>query len=223
MGGKGFGDGEPLGRHKGISLTAPERQPGNACRLGRRDHEAAAIADQGLVAFTGPVPFEHGEFRVVQGAAFTVAEDMGEGEDPLLAGGKQLLAGKFGRGVQVEPVPAPIIGDEFGGEGADMGLVAGGDLQGGGIDLDEALRLEARAPGRDHVGAGPQEGPPVGMDMGAPPGRRRLACLPGGAGRGGIPGGGRRGGSCHSGRALRYGWRFAERSLLCGPLRNCPE
>jgi len=38
---------------------------------------------------------------MVQGAAFAVAEGAGEGEQARLASGEQLLAGEFGRGVQV--------------------------------------------------------------------------------------------------------------------------
>ena len=59
-----------------------------------------------LIGLAGPVPFQHGEFGMVQRAALAVAEHLGEVEDAPLAGRQQLLAGEFRRGAQIEPRPA---------------------------------------------------------------------------------------------------------------------
>ena len=52
-----------------------------------------------------------------------------------------------------------------------MRLIAGRDLQRPAIHLDEILPGEPVANGRHNSAAGHQEGPSVGMDIGAPPGR----------------------------------------------------
>ena len=81
----------------------------------------------------------------MQVAALAVAEHPGELENPLLAGRQQLLAGEFGRGPQVSAGPAAIGPDDLGPGGVQMGLVARGDLEDGGFDLDKAL-LGEKAP-----------------------------------------------------------------------------
>ena len=54
-----------------------------------------------------------------------------------------------------------------------MRLVARRDLQGGGLDLDEVLRRRTSARNAAVIAvARQQERPPVGMDVGRPPGRR---------------------------------------------------
>jgi elongation factor P len=55
----------------------------------------------------------------------------------------------------------------------EMGLVAGRDLQDGGLDLDEVARREEGPQRRRDAGAPQKERAAVGMDMGRPPGRGR--------------------------------------------------
>ena len=93
--------------------------------------------------------------------------DVGEGEQPRLAGGEQLLAGELGRGVQIEPARAAPSGPiELGREGVQMRLVAGRDLQDRGLDLDEvALRRTSRAGPPGCALRREQERAPVGVDV----------------------------------------------------------
>jgi hypothetical protein len=73
--------------------------------------------------------------------------------------------------VQVERAGLAVRPHGLGGEGVQVGLVAGRDLQGGGLDLHEALGLQNQA----RIAAlirprASQERPAVGVDVGAPPG-----------------------------------------------------
>ena len=107
----------------------------------------------------------------MQGAAFAVAEHTREFENPPLARGEELFAGEFRRSMKVKLL-APSIGClELGREGVEMGLIAGRDLQDCGLHFDEALRLEVAAKRRQNRPPRSQEGLPVGMDIGRPPGR----------------------------------------------------
>ena len=54
-----------------------------------------------------------------------------------------------------------------------MGLVAGRDLEGGGLDLDEALALEIATRSREDAVAGEKKRAPVGVAAAIPEWRRR--------------------------------------------------
>ena len=56
-----------------------------AGRLGRRGEKTGAVLNQPLIGGMSPVPFEQGEFGVVQTASFTISEGVREREDPFLA------------------------------------------------------------------------------------------------------------------------------------------
>ena len=73
---------------------------------------------------------------MMQRAALAVAEHAGEFENARLARRQQLLGGEFRRGAQIERAPLPARRDQLGGEGMQMRLVAGRDLQSRGLDLD---------------------------------------------------------------------------------------
>ena len=75
----------------------------HAQRLGGDGEQAGAILHQPLGRLLGPIPLQHGEFRMVEGAALAVAERAGEGEDALLPGRQQLFAGKLRRCMEIEP------------------------------------------------------------------------------------------------------------------------
>jgi hypothetical protein len=119
---------------------------------------------------------------VVQGAALAVAPHPGEVEDLPLAGGQQLLAGELRRGVQVERRALSVRGDDLSRKGVQVRLVAGGDLQGGGLHLDEVLRLEPAAQGRLDAVARQQARATLGVAVGSPPGTgwrtRHVGCFP---------------------------------------------
>ncbi|GJE46973.1 hypothetical protein AEGHOMDF_6182 [Methylobacterium soli] len=168
---EGFRDGQALEGRGRIAAAATPAEPRRAGRLGGEPQEIGAIAHQHRVGLVGPVPFEHGEFGVVQGTALAVAEHPGEAEQARFARRQQLLAGEFRRGVQVERAPPAIRPDHLRGEGREMGLVAGGDLQGRGLDLDEAQAREMRPHRLDDPVAQDQPRPAVGMDVRRPPGR----------------------------------------------------
>ena len=171
---------------------------------------AAQSVHQALIGFAGAVPFEHGEFRMVQRPALAVAVDRAEAEDSSLAGRKQLLTGKFRRGVQIERRARRVRQDRLGGEGREMRLVARRDLQGCGLDLDEVAAREPVADGSCDGVALQQARAAVGVSVGSPPGRgvvmglRAVFCHAGAAphpyplpvrtGRGGVGVGARAGG-----------------------------
>ncbi len=180
--GKRLGDAQALGFEERIGLAAPVGETPGARRLGGERQDRGAIAHQRLVGFAGPVPFEHREFGMVQRPALAVAVDMGEAGNPRLARGQQLLAGEFRRGVQVEGGRVAARRQRFRGEGMEMGLVAGRDLQRRRIDLHEiALREIPPHCVLDAV-ARQQKGTPVRMDVRVPPRRGCRAGLMGGAG-----------------------------------------
>ncbi len=108
---------------------------------------------------------------MVQGAALPVPEDPRERDDAGFACGQELLAGEFRRGVEEKLRSFAVRRHRLGGEGVQMRLVAGGDLERGGLDLDEVRRREEAAQGGLDAVAADQEAAPIGMDVGRPPGR----------------------------------------------------
>jgi hypothetical protein len=77
-----------LGRGERIGGPLAEAEQGAARRLRRAGEQRHAVVHQGLVAAAYPVPFEQGEFGMMQRAALAVAEHAGELDDPLLARGQ---------------------------------------------------------------------------------------------------------------------------------------
>ena len=159
-------------RRRGLRLCRAIRSCSRPAVRAARASSAAQSAISGLVRRLGAVPLEHRELGVVQSArARDCARPWASVEDPPLARGQQLLAGELRRGVEIEPPRGRHRADQLGGRRRAGGLVAGRDLQGRGLDLDEALGLEpgperalvmrvARRPAR----------PPVGVVVGVPPG-----------------------------------------------------
>ena len=141
------GDAQALRLCKWIGLAAAKTEAFCACPLGRQCNKLGAVAHQALIGFSDPVPFEHGEFGMMQRPALAVSIDRAQAEDALLAGSKQLLAGEFRRGVEVELTARPVGTDRLGGKSRQMSFVAGRDLQGSGFDLDEIAVGEPTAHG----------------------------------------------------------------------------
>ena len=72
---EGVGDGQPLRLGERVGLAAAEGEARRAGPLGGKRQQRGAIAHQALIGLAGPIPFEHGEFGMVQGAALAVAID----------------------------------------------------------------------------------------------------------------------------------------------------
>jgi len=114
---EGFGHAQPLRLRERVGLAAAKAKAfGTGLFRGERQ-EFGAIIHQALVGLADAVPFEHGEFGMVERAALSVAPDRAEAEDAPLAGGEQLLAGEFRRGVKVKRLARSIGTDSLGGEG----------------------------------------------------------------------------------------------------------
>ena len=69
------------------------------CRLchgaGSKAHDLRAIGHQSFIRAARAIPFEHGELRMVQGAAFFVAKHRCEGKNLVFTGRQQFFTGKF--------------------------------------------------------------------------------------------------------------------------------
>ena len=94
----------------------------------------------------------------MQRAALAVAERAGKLDNAILPGREKLLAGKLGRGAQVTLLPSPRRCSLLGGEGVNMGLVAGRDHQHGGLDFNKAASGKKLAQSRSDPRSGEQEG-----------------------------------------------------------------
>jgi hypothetical protein len=99
----------------------------------------------------------------------SVAEDMAEGKDLLLARRQQFLAGKLRRGVEIARGARAIRADQFRGEGVEMDLVAGRDGQRPAVNLDEARTVKPLPDGAHNPVASQQKRPPVGVAVGRKP------------------------------------------------------
>ena len=203
---EGFRHRHALRRGKRIDGLVAEREllgAGGARRLG---HQRRAVVHQRLIRLVRPIPFQHGEFRVMQRAALAVAEHAGEFENACLAGRQQLLAGKFRRGPQVKRTLLVARPDQVGGKGMQMCLVAGRNLQ------RCRLHLEEIASGKPcpHSGGNPpprqQIGPAGGMPAGQPERRGFAQRLPQQNGLWYL-----------QEKTLGKGWHRPRRSLWCGP------
>jgi hypothetical protein len=106
---------------------------------------------------------------MMQGAALAIAEDRREGEDLPFSRGEQLLAGKLRRGVEVERLLRAVGGDQLRCKAMQVGFVAGRELQRGGFDLYETLRLEPAPDGGLDTAARQEKRPLVCVPVWAPP------------------------------------------------------
>ena len=114
---------------------------------------------------------------MVQGAPLAVPEDPGKVEDPRLARGQEFLAGELRGGVEVEGCGPAAQGLGLGGEGVQVGFVAGRDLQGGGLDLGEAILLEPAADRPADASSGLQARSPVGPARGSRTAPEKALCV----------------------------------------------
>src|SRR5436305_52936 len=121
-----------------------------------------------------PVPFEHGELGRMQGGALAIAIDAGEIEYAALTRRQQLLAGEFGRGVEIKLDPAAVGLHDIGGNGMKMRLITGRDLQRTAFDFGELALFEPCPDRRLDAIARQEKRPAIGVSFGAPPGRGLL-------------------------------------------------
>jgi hypothetical protein len=117
--------GEPLGLSEWIDRALAEGKLLRARCLGRKRKNGSAIIHQYFVRLLGPIPFDHGEFGMMQRATLTIAKDASELDDAALAGGQELLAGELGRGAQIESRARCRQRHQLRREGMKMRLVAG--------------------------------------------------------------------------------------------------
>ena len=166
-----LGHGDVLGRGEGIALVRAMPQAMPVHRPGRRGQQCRAIGHQRRVGLVGAVPFQHGEFRMVQRRALAVAPAVGDLVDALLAGGEQRLHGELGTGVQKKPLPDRIERfRELHGQRADMRLHPRRNLQRRRLDLDEIARGEEGAQRHKDLGAHQEGGATARMVLGLPHG-----------------------------------------------------
>ena len=114
---------------------------------------------------------------MMQRRALAIAKHLGKFDDALLAGGQQLLAGKFRGRPQIEWARVTVHRHERGSEGVQMGFIAGRDLQGSGLNLDEFVIGKPAAQCRHDAPTRQKDRSPVGMNVGRPKarGQRRNA------------------------------------------------
>ena len=132
-----------------VGLPAAKFEPLRARDMGRERQQLGAIVHQAGERRADPIPFEHREFRRMQSGPLAVAKDVREGKDLRLAGGDELLHREFRRSVQPGLGPRAVRRDERGAKSVQMGLVSGRNLEGGDVDLDEAVGDE---PSPDEAG-----------------------------------------------------------------------
>ena len=141
-----------------------------ACAAACTDRRA--VVHQRPIGLAGAIPFDQREFGVVQRAAFAVAKHFGELDDAALAGRKQLLAGEFRRRAQIKRRRGAVRRCQRRGEGMQMGLVAGRNLQRAGFDLDKIVARQTSPAARRRSGRAPA-GPAGGRHERAGPRRAR--------------------------------------------------
>ena len=174
---EGLGDGQALGLGERIGLARRDRSAALRPPLRRRSaQDLGAVAHQRLVGLAGAIPFQHGEFRVVQRPALAVAVDVGKAGDALLAGRQQLLAGEFRRGVEIER-RACCRRDAISSVAKACRCAS---LPGETCSVAVSTSMKSRAakkPRKRRLNpvAAEQEGPAVGMDMRASTRARRQA------------------------------------------------
>ncbi len=177
------GDAQPFRRRERVGRAAAKAPLPRSGRLRRKRENGRAVVHQRRQRLAGPVPFDQGEFRMVQRAALAIAKNPGEFDDPALAGRQQLLAGKFRRGAQIKRRRRAVRRRQRGGKCVQMGLVPRRNLQCAGLDLDEVAGGEPGPQRRDDPPARQQERPAVGVNVGRPQRRRSRGDGHGGRGR----------------------------------------
>ncbi len=180
---------QALGRRGRVAhapAIGPGRAPADPCRQREQRFD---VPDEGIDPLARPIPFEHGELGHVDRPGLAVAENPGEFERFRLTGREQLLELELGRGDQVELARAAVEAALGRREGMEMGLVAGGDREGRGFDLDEASGREMRGDGAAQRAPGDQARAARGMEVAIPERRHGALSQPR---RGGVKGRGQR-------------------------------
>ena len=125
-----------------IGLAAAEPESPCARDMSGKRKEPGAVVHQTAEWSPDPIPFDHRKFWRVERSPLAIAKDVRHGKNLRLAGGKQLLHREFRRRVQPGLARRAMWFDERRLKPVQMGLVARGNLEGGGVDFDEAVRVE---------------------------------------------------------------------------------
>ena len=160
---KSFGDGEAVEFFQagGDASAGDDGGEDGADKFFRLIHQAGERK-------AGLVPFQHGEFVRVQGAAFGVAPDSGQLENFSRAGDEELFHREFGGGVEPEFCPFAVRGFAGGGEGFQVDFFPWGGDGVGGFDFGKAVGGEEGAGGLGEQGPPTEEGHTGGEAFGVP-------------------------------------------------------
>lgn len=134
----------------------------------RQPQHGGAIGHQGLIAFVGPVPFEHHEFRCMQARGFARPENGGKLEDVLLSRRDQLLHREFRRGVEITARVLARRIHPSRPERMQMRLVAGRDLHDARLNLEKVLPRKLGAQHLFQSGTHDKPRPPPRMALRVP-------------------------------------------------------
>ena len=110
---------------------------------------------------------------MVQGPALAIAPAPGELEQARLASRQEPLAGELRRGAQMQRRAPAGRTYGLGGKGVQVGLIAGRDLQGRRLDLNEVARREPGPNRRCDAGAHHQARAALCVNVGTAPGQVR--------------------------------------------------
>src|SRR6185437_14890863 len=99
--GKSLRNGHPLRRRKRIGRPAAEGERRRSRSLRRFGKNGRAVGHESGVRLAGTIPFDEGEFGMVERATLPVAENLRELNDALLARRQKFLAGKLGGRAQI--------------------------------------------------------------------------------------------------------------------------
>jgi hypothetical protein len=101
--------------------------------------QAHAVFNKPLIRRLHAVPFEHGEFWMMEFSSLPVSEHVAQMKDALFSSREEFLGRKFRRRVQIKRQSDAAFINKFGVERADVGLISRRDLQSGGIDFEKGL------------------------------------------------------------------------------------
>ena len=144
--GEGLADGDDLRLRERIANASAPDEVARRPPPRRRRHQPRAVLIDAQRRLLGAIPFEHGEFRMMQRRALAVAEHPRQGENPLLARPRAASCTRIpARCGDRAGSRAAIRADQLGREGGKMGFIAAGDLKRGGFDLGETFRRRKNA------------------------------------------------------------------------------
>ena len=143
------------------------QQASTACAR-RFLEKRGTVFHQLLIGRFGPIPFEHGEFRMMEDASLTISKHPSEFHDSGLAGRHQFFACKFGRSTQKKRAARLVRPDQAGLERVQVRFISGRHLKGGRLHFDEPAGGKPGAQGTDNSGTRRQVWPTGRVRLGTP-------------------------------------------------------